>query len=541
MALAQTSAQPSSLTTGHTNHQDPLAVLDSIGKRVDPVYSQTLHIKVKELLHFSHSGFPGSQPVPFETKHLTILEREDYFVCEKSDGVRCLLLFTYSTKGPATFMLDRNQLWYYVPNVLFPVRGRDNEYLKDTLMDGEIVMDHGENGNKTYRFLIFDLMASNGMSIIQRSFNTRLGMLQQDVIQSYKHNLRTQSDPPPFTIELKKMERSYGLRLVFEQISKLRHNSDGIIWTPVKCPYVPGKCEKLLKWKPPEKNTVDFRINAKWSKDHKPIYTLDVLSHLTYKFFDHFQPDSDWALEWKDQPPDGRIAEFRYDPNWQVTIVEQGYAPTTRTGGWRFVRFRDDKDAANEESDVKKILHSIKDGVSKEQLFTHMECIRDAWKAREKGLPPPTLAHLKNRGRLSISNVSNSSSSNQPMMTPTAVSPVFPSPAANNLSSSSSHGYFYGDHSVKSRQNSMDSGSAERRYSMADATTDTKTETTPLDSNNSKDSDVALTQSLPVSRKQSLETSPKRDSNGNGMEETERKRHKSLSELDKIDNLCSHD
>lgn len=26
---------------------------------------------------------------------------------------------------------------------------------------------------------------------------------------------------------------------------------------------------------------------------------------------------------------------YRFDPDWEVTIVEQGYAPTTRKGGWR--------------------------------------------------------------------------------------------------------------------------------------------------------------------------------------------------------------
>jgi hypothetical protein len=48
-----------------------------------------------------------------------------------------------------------------------------------------------------------------------------------------------------FSVELKKMERSYGLRLVFDQIPKLKHKSDGIIWTPVKYPYTLGTCEKL--------------------------------------------------------------------------------------------------------------------------------------------------------------------------------------------------------------------------------------------------------------------------------------------------------
>lgn len=111
------------------------------------------------------------------------------------------------------------------------------------------------------------------------------------------------------------MERSYGLHLVFEQIPKLKHKSDGIIWTPVKYPYTPGTCEKLyvwltyilqhitntfdrLKWKPPELNTVDFRIAARWSKEHKPIYSIEVLSNgVTYKFYDHFQPEPTLATQ----------------------------------------------------------------------------------------------------------------------------------------------------------------------------------------------------------------------------------------------------
>ncbi|CEJ01130.1 Putative mRNA capping enzyme, catalytic domain-containing protein (Fragment) [Rhizopus microsporus] len=270
-----------------------------IGKRVDPTYSKILQQKLKELLHTTSDSFPGSQPVCFESKHLIDIEREDYYVCERSDGVRYLLLFVQSPKGPASFLYDRNRYWYYVPNLLFPTRGRENEYLKDTLMDGELILDIDDK-KKTWRYLIFDLMVVNGLSIVQRSFNTRLGMLQQDVIQPLNMGLRNlaETDRPPFSVELKKMERSYGLHLVFDQIPKLKHKTDGIIWTPVKYPYTSGTCQKLLKWKPPESNTVDFRIAARWSKEHKPIYSIEVLSHgVTYKFYDHFQPEPALATE----------------------------------------------------------------------------------------------------------------------------------------------------------------------------------------------------------------------------------------------------
>ncbi|KAI8583108.1 hypothetical protein K450DRAFT_159191, partial [Umbelopsis ramanniana AG] len=265
--------------------------------------------------------FPGSQPVSFETKHLIDLQREDYFVCEKSDGVRYLMFATQTPKGPATFLVRVS--------------------------------------NKTLRFLIFDLMVVNTQSVTQRAFSTRLGMLQQEVIQPLHNSLKKGA---PFKVELKKMERSYGLALVFDQMTRLKHASDGVIFTPVKLPYTTGTCEKLLKWKPAELNTVDFRIAVKWSKEHKPIYSLEVVAQgKNYKPYDHLQLETETALEWKKSVPDGKIGEFR------------------------FVKFRDDKELANDEQVVKKILKSIQDGVTKEQLLAHMEDIRTAWKAREKG------------------------------------------------------------------------------------------------------------------------------------------------------------
>ncbi|KAI7885219.1 hypothetical protein K492DRAFT_204088 [Lichtheimia hyalospora FSU 10163] len=434
--------------------QQSLSLPEHIGKRVDPAYSSVLHARVKEILHIHHDSFPGTQPVSFETKHLSELEREDYFVCEKTDGIRYLLFFVHSPKGPASFLFDRNKVWYYVPNLLFPVRSREKEYLKDTLMDGELVMEEDSHDKKTWRFLLFDLMAINGTPVTKRSFNTRLGVLRQEVIAPFNNSLRHITDPskmPPFTIELKKMERSYGLHLVFEQMSKLKHCTDGVIWTPVKYPYMAGTSEKLLKWKPPEQNTVDFRISVRWSKEHKPIYSLEVLSHgVTYKFFDHFQPESSLAGEWKGHPPDGRIAEFRFDPDWEVTIVEQGYAPTTRKGGWRFVRFRTDKSTANDEGVVKKILNSIRDGITRDQLLAHMDRVRSAWKAREKGLPPPP--HKPEALSLSTTSMKT----NQPLATPT--SSILPSPSVTNSS-----GYF------PERSNSISSTSVlDRRRSEAD-------------------------------------------------------------------------
>jgi len=48
--------------------------------------------------------------------------------------------------------------------------------------------------------------------------------------------------------------------LIFEKIiPKLKHENDGLIYTKDACPYYPGTCAEILKWKPKDMNTVDFR------------------------------------------------------------------------------------------------------------------------------------------------------------------------------------------------------------------------------------------------------------------------------------------
>ena len=57
--------------------------------------------------------FPGSQPVSFEKRHLEVLEREDYYVCEKSDGVRYLLYFAIPPSGPVAFLVNSKLMCVY--------------------------------------------------------------------------------------------------------------------------------------------------------------------------------------------------------------------------------------------------------------------------------------------------------------------------------------------------------------------------------------------------------------------------------------------
>jgi mRNA guanylyltransferase len=57
----------------------------------DPQIAGHLSARVAELCGLRNSKFPGAQPVSFTGQSLEMLETMDFWVCEKSDGVRVLV------------------------------------------------------------------------------------------------------------------------------------------------------------------------------------------------------------------------------------------------------------------------------------------------------------------------------------------------------------------------------------------------------------------------------------------------------------------
>ena len=74
--------------------------------------------------------------------------------------------------------------------------------------------------------------------------------------------------------------------------------------------------------------------------ERKAHYQLHIADRQTHKFFDDFTPEPELLKEWRANPPDGKILDCVFDPNWETQQWENGYAMTIRKGGWKFVRFR---------------------------------------------------------------------------------------------------------------------------------------------------------------------------------------------------------
>lgn len=333
--------------------------------------------------------FPGSQPVSFTHKSLELLETEDFWVCEKSDGVRVMALIVVkgTPQGPAqeVYFIDRKDEFFLIENLTFPHYENPNRLLKDTVVDGELVIDvDPKTGHQQLRFLAFDCIVWEANNLMMRPLMNRYGRLKDWVIAPLKKLINMQPhlrDKMPFDVKLKTMELAYGIDKVLHQdLPKLTHGNDGLIFTSATAPYRTGTDPKILKWKPPSENSIDFRLELRFpplSDDPseadfyaKPLFVL--LMHCGKEgeqFFDTLEMSDEEWLERKERREqlDNRVVEVVWDSTRQT---------------WKILRFRDDKKNGNYRAVVFSILDSIRDGVEAAELIKRSPQIRQAWKAR---------------------------------------------------------------------------------------------------------------------------------------------------------------
>lgn len=277
------------------------------------------------------------------------------------------------------------------------------------LMDGELVNDH-ENGRVILRYLAFDLLALDGKSLLEQNFSKRIGKLKEWVLKPVK--MMKQAHPEdyskmPFEVIGKEMTKPYQLEYIFKQLlPNLPHGHDGLIFQCATTPYVPGTDESILKWKPPHENTIDFMLRLgpfptydaqdgqgpAYDYEAKPSFELWInYGQNEYRMYDHlYVTDEEWeVMKAPNKQLDGRIIEcYRDDKRrWRYkTDGEEGKGQP---------RFRDDKPDANHYSTAEKVLETIEDGVTEEDLFSSMPTVRNAWKKRhpEEANPPAPRRH----------------------------------------------------------------------------------------------------------------------------------------------------
>ena len=371
---------------------------DIPGVKADGSLLTTLRSEVAELLDRKSPNFPGAQPVSFAARHIVELQKQDYFVCEKSDGIRCLMYLTYEDRSEGraqvTYLIDRKNDYWYVPGPIFP-RSVDKPYdfHVATILDGELVNDTQTDGSIRMKYLVFDCLVLDGNRLIHRTLDKRLGYFYEHLdnpLQAFYKKWNDDAAALPFLVERKKMELAYGIEKMFKEIlPNLPHGNDGLIFTCKSTPYQFGTDQHILKWKSEEENSIDFRMALEFptiqpdsddeDADEGPFPDYSALPEIELYVNGDGDTDIHYGkmhmekAEWED------MKSLQQPLNWRIVECTQD-----KSNQWRFLRFRDDKREANHISTVNSVMESIQDSVSKEHLIAVAKSIRDYWKKREQ-------------------------------------------------------------------------------------------------------------------------------------------------------------
>ncbi|CCD54703.1 hypothetical protein ACHAO1_008112 [Botrytis cinerea] len=351
--------------------------------------------EVAQLLNRSNPSFPGAQPVSFTRRHLDELTRQDYYVCEKSDGFRYLLYLTDDeAHEECHYLIDRRNDYWYVPkgSLHFPIPRDIEGFHRKTLIDGELVMDKTPNGMQP-KFLVFDCMVLDGNSLMNRTLDKRLAYFSERIFSPYQDLLRNFPQEIPyfhFLMELKRMEFGYAMEMMFRQtLPNLPHGNDGLIFTCRSSEYKHGTDQNILKWKPENENSIDFKLGLDFPTVEPD--AMDLAEGNTEPYIDydaipvcnlsvnagngkdewygtmHLEPEEWEKLKELNEPLNDRIVECYMDDKKR----------------WRYMKFRDDKEVANHTSTVESVIESIRDRVTEKDLIAAAPRIRDAWKRRD--------------------------------------------------------------------------------------------------------------------------------------------------------------
>ncbi|KAJ7625687.1 mRNA capping enzyme, catalytic domain-containing protein [Roridomyces roridus] len=334
------------------------------------------------------NGFPGSQPVSFARSDLLRLESDDFWVCEKSDGIRVLLLvYTEAdSSSQSVYLIDRNNKYYQIHGFSFPRHDNPRMPLLNTLVDGELVVQVDPFSNKeTLCFPAFDCLVLNDQNIMSQPLTARYGKLKQWFFEPFT---RAEKHTRSFEIQIKEMNRSYHVDTVFASIPTLRHGNDGLVYTRVNAPYTPGTNANILKWKPPSEISIDFKLVLRFpplcgesrtlDSRAKPAFLLHMWcgdrpgsgsgSPRYEEYGELFVEDDEWErMKLSGRRYHGQIVEVQ----WNAML-----------GRWRLMRLRDDKQNANYRTVVERNVQIIAEGVDRDSLLERCAAIRLASKAR---------------------------------------------------------------------------------------------------------------------------------------------------------------
>ena len=209
-------------------------------KKDDPLYKYTIHFMEESWGTLGKGIFPGCQPISIERKHFNILEKNDYVVCEKTDGTRYMMIAIQFGNQRVCVFINRALEMFTVP-----LNFRMNVF-KGTILEGELY----EN-----TFMIYDCLMNSGEVVGDKNLFDRLENCEKVV----KKSMILSTDPIVLRVKKFFLHDDFS-QFMNDYLPKIKQEVDGLIFTPVNTPIKIGTHETMFKWKPRNKNTIDFLV-----------------------------------------------------------------------------------------------------------------------------------------------------------------------------------------------------------------------------------------------------------------------------------------
>jgi mRNA guanylyltransferase len=329
----------------------------------------------------NYRKFPGAMPTSFHRHHIADIQNDvggEYYVSEKSDGVRYLLAVAGENENKRAVLFDRLFAGFEVKGVTCAIaKGLPS----GTVLDGEVV--HNRSLGKP-QFMIFDILALGGDSKVQDPYQAR----KQCIAKAVEMVHQVDETSKRTVLQKDFVKRKY-LREVFKNIHDLgegflyqppvkgpgakengrsyylrSHKTDGIIFQP-NTPYVMGTDNKLLKWKWGQLCSVDFKVTLDKNADAENCLQFDAgsVDQTLLDFTKHIHMDVFDRT---------RLLGDMLGLNKMNVIAELAFQQDT--GNWVYMQLRPDKDTPNFIHTVIATIMEMAEGVSKEELEYRMLC-----------------------------------------------------------------------------------------------------------------------------------------------------------------------
>jgi len=327
--------------------------------------------------------FVGCLPVNFRRHNIDKIQQSasnQYFLSEKTDGVRYFMVFT----GDTVVLMGRDRKGKQ------PISTSGSDPAQDpfaplmklikpgTVFDGEVVMNRSPGSKPRPVYIVFDILAiSTTQPVLQLPFEQRLLHLKQATFRSATANRDEMFEPrfladPSVALPLvrknfvKRTEIGELLSHVHEE-SGMRcyrngelhnHLTDGIIFQPNR-PYFCGTDGHLLKWKYLDTVTIDVEMLQLRHNDDDDTLRVGCL-------FEEQGSRVDMTRDVKLPKSERMRLEADKFEAGDGRIVEVGFYPDM--GEWYYLTMRGDKEAPNHISTVNGSLLELAEDLTVEEL-----------------------------------------------------------------------------------------------------------------------------------------------------------------------------